>query len=224
MQNKPDSEILECSHCGNRTPHTKVLDYVQPMLFDEIDNHRYLEDYAWSGYACATCGGLNLYGDFVKYPASKSLARAKLYPRGCDLLPPSHVLSPADPIPPRILAVYEEVWPLRHRSPSAFIGQVKRLLQYVCVERNAAGTTFLEKVQQLVIQDVFPGYFPATTADLLRKIGDMGTRVPDDDLNVWDAELVDEFFRSVVEYVYIAPAKIKRMQQRMGSGTVADGG
>jgi hypothetical protein len=212
---KTDTEILECSHCGNRTPHKKVLDYTHPMLFDEIDNQRYLEDFAWTGYACATCGGLNLYGDFVKFPASKRLARSKLYPKGCDLLPPSPVLSPSDPIPEPILKIYEEVWPLRYRAPAAFVGQVKRLLALICAERGAMGATLFDQLQQLVAQEVFPKYF-ATQCELLRKVGEMGTRIPDEALNIWDADLANELFRAILEYVYVAPAKFQRLQQRMG--------
>jgi hypothetical protein len=43
----------------------------------------------------------------------------------------------------------------------------------------------------------------------------MGAHATDEDLSQWDAELIDDFFRSVVEYVYVAPAKIRRMQRRL---------
>jgi hypothetical protein len=43
----------------------------------------------------------------------------------------------------------------------------------------------------------------------------MGAHAGDADLTVWDAELIDDFFRSVLEYVYVAPAKIRRMETRL---------
>jgi hypothetical protein len=50
---------------------------------------------------------------------------------------------------------------------------------------------------------------------LLRRVGNIGAHAMEEDVSIWDAELVDDFFRSVVEYVYIAPAKIRRMQERL---------
>jgi hypothetical protein len=126
------------------------------------------------------------------------------------------MMSPSQPIPERIYTIYQEVWPLRHRSPTAFIGQIRRLLEFVCKDKNASGTDLFDKLEDLVTKGVFPGYFAEIT-DLLRKIGNLGAHADDRELSVWDAELVDDFFRSVVEYVYVAPAKIKRMQRRIQS-------
>ena len=62
----------------------------------------------------------------------------------------------------------------------------------------------------------FPGYFAEIT-DLMRQIGNLGAHAGDEDVNFWDAELLDDFFRSVVEYVYIAPSEIERLKQRIRS-------
>jgi hypothetical protein len=110
--------------------------------------------------------------------------------------------------------LYEEVWPLRHRAPAAFVGQVRRLLEFVCEDRKAAGRSLFEQLRHLVTQGTLPGYFTSIT-DLLRVVGNMGAYATDEDLSRWDAELIDDFFRSVVEYVYVAPAKIRRMQERL---------
>jgi hypothetical protein len=51
----------------------------------------------------------------------------------------------------------------------------------------------------------------------MRHIGNLGAHAGDDDLDFWDAELLDDFFRAIVEYVYVAPSKIERLKQRIGS-------
>jgi hypothetical protein len=209
-----DSRILECGHCGNRTPHSKVWEYEHLQLYEKLDDRDCLEPYTWVGYACGTCGGLNIYGDFFQMHEDPGLMRTRLHPRASLLLPPTHMVSPSYPIPGRILTLYEEIWPLRHRAPAAFVGQARRLLEFVCEDQNASGRTLFDKLTHLVSQGILPGYFKNIT-DLLRVVGNMGAHASATDLSIWDAELIDDFFRSVVEYLYVAPAKIKRMQERL---------
>lgn len=184
------------------------------MFWDELEDKVY-EPFTWLGYACGTCGGLNTYGAFFELDLqSDDFARAKLHPRGADLLPPPHTMSPNQPVPPKLLKVYEEVWPLRHRAPAAFIGQVRRLLEAICKQQGAAGKDLYAQLKELGTKGVFPGYF-SQISDLLRKVGNMGAHAGEEELSVWDAELIDDFFRSIIDYVYIAPARIKRMEYRL---------
>lgn len=211
----PASRVLDCGHCGNRTPHSKVHEYEHLQLFEEVEEEKWYETFKCVSYACGTCGGMNLYGGFYGVIISQEdFPRTRLHPKTFDLLPPSHLISPADPIPNRIVRLYEEVWPLRYRSPSAFAGQIRRLLEYISSDQNAIGNTLFEKLEHLVSSGVFPGNF-ANMTDLLRRVGNIGAHAMEEDVSVWDAELIDDFFRSVVEYVYIAPAKIERMRERL---------
>jgi len=43
----------------------------------------------------------------------------------------------------------------------------------------------------------------------------MGAHAADEELSIWDAELIDDFFRATLDYVYVAPAKIRRMENRL---------
>jgi len=187
------------------------------MLFDETDTGKMYEPYTWLGYSCSTCGGLSIYGAFFEVDTDPAqLKRTRLHPRGADLLPPAHMMSPSQPVPFRVLAQYEEIWPLRHRVPTAFIGQIRRLLEFVCADQGATGKDLFEKLKDLSTKGILPGYFNQITT-LLRRVGNMGAHAADVELSVWDAELIDDFFRSVLEYVYIAPAKIRRMETRLKS-------
>jgi hypothetical protein len=208
------TELILCGHCGNKTPHAQQFAYRHTVLVDETeDGQKFYDDYDWVAYVCATCGSLSLFGKF-DHENVEGMEKYKLYPKGSSLLPPSHMMSPAQPIPKKIYALYEEVWPLRHRSPSAFIGQVRRLLEYICKDKKASGADLFSKLKDLVSKGIFPGYFKEIT-DLMRKVGNLGAHASDAELSIWDAELIDEFFRSVLEYVYIALAKIKRMEERI---------
>jgi hypothetical protein len=94
------------------------------------------------------------------------------------------------------------------------VGQIRRLLEFICNDQGASGKTLFDKLNHLTSKGIFPGYF-ANITDLLRRVGNMGAHAMPEDVSVWDAELIDDFFRSVIEYVYVAPAKIKRMRERL---------
>lgn len=214
MRIPKEPKILECRHCGNCTPHRLALEHSQTMLFDEIENgERIGALFRWAAYICGTCGGLNLYGKFIEEDTPDVLD-SKLYPKGSDLKPPHHTVSPPTPIPPRILRVYEEIWPLRHRTPAAFVGQTRRLLEFICQDQKAQGSDLFTQLKDLVAKGVFPGHFSDIT-ELLRKVGNLGSHAEADEVSIWDAELIDEFFRSAIEYVYIAPARVRRMKERL---------
>ena len=211
-----DSEVLVCYHCANAVPQQRVGSFRGQQLYEHIDGRRFNEDFAYDLYQCPTCQGISIYGDFVKYPCSQTLAARRIYPRGSHLLPESHKLASTECVPQRIMKLYEEIWPLRHIAPNAFAGQIRRALEFICRDQKAQGSNLFQQLKDLVARGTFPGYFAEIT-DLMRHIGNLGAHAGDEDLDFWDAELLDDFFRSVVEYVYIAPSKIERLKQRISS-------
>lgn len=209
--------MLECSHCGNVARQEQLFQHSCGMLYDQIPNGEETEDlhevFHWYAYCCTTCSALNLYGGFSmeNHPNSDF---PRLYPEGANLLPDLHKLSAGDPIPPRITRIYAEVYPLRKRSPNAFVVQIRRALEFICQDKGATGRDLFSKLQDLVTQGVFPGYLEEMT-DLLRRIGNIGAHADQGDADIWDAELIDDFFRAIVDYVYVSPSKIERLKKRL---------
>lgn len=219
--NTPDNsaEVLVCYHCGNTTPHEKVGSHRGRQLFEQIDDRRFHEDYDYELYQCPTCRGISVFGDFAKYPLHETLSARRIYPRGSHLVPNGHKLASVDCVPVRLSKLYEEIAPLRHIAPNAFAGQIRRALEFICRDQKAEGAKLFDQIKDLVARGTFPGYFGEMT-DLMRQIGNLGAHAGTDDVSVWDAELLDDFFCSVVEYVYIAPSRIERLKQRLGIGKV----
>lgn len=214
-----DTELLECATCGNFAQHNLEHKYVADTLNDQLDDGtKVYEPFTRLSYSCTTCRALNVYGDHLHLNQGvfegKELKDYRLYPRGALILPPRHMLSPKEPVPRNILKLYEEVWPIRHKAPSAFVGQIRRLLEYICDDQGATGKTLFKKLESLADKGVFPGHIENIT-DMLRLVGNMGAHATDAELDTWDAAHIDDFFRFVVEYVYIAPAKLKRMSERL---------
>jgi hypothetical protein len=81
-------------------------------------------------------------------------------------------------------------------------------------QQPASGGSLFEKLRVLVAKRTFPGHFAEMT-DLMRLVGNLGAHAGDDEVDFWDAEFLDEFFRLVIEYVYITPSRIARLRQRI---------
>ncbi|QZO14570.1 DUF4145 domain-containing protein [Pseudoalteromonas piscicida] len=208
-------EILICYHCGNRVPLRRKEIHRGQELYENIEGKRYYEDFDYLIYQCPTCQGISIYGNFTAFPKNENTNSKRIYPLGGHLIPENHKVFSSDCIPHQVVKTYEEIWPLRHIAPNAFAGQVRRALEYICKDQNAEGKTLFKQLENLVSKGIFPGYFAEIT-DLMRQIGNLGSHASDNEVDFWDAELLDDFFRSVIEYVYIAPSKIKRLKQRMG--------
>ena len=218
QSNQTDEEIFLCCHCGNRTPHTRVFEYTAPLLYEEIDR-QYYEPFSFHSYVCGTCKGLALLGCFDHEKLEKESFRPpmpRLYPIGPDIDPPSHTVSGENPIPLSVRKAFREAWPLRHTAPAAFANQIRRTLEFICEDQNADGNTLYEQLEDLASKGVFPGGL-ADIATLVRMLGNIGSHASDKEVNIWDAELLDALFRMLLEYIYLGPARVKRLKQRMSS-------
>lgn len=205
-----------CFHCGNRVPLQKIAEHHGQELFEHIEDQRYSEDFEYHLYQCPTCRGITIYGDFTEYPRARDSSYKRIYPEGSRLLPEKHKIASTECVPEKVIRLYEQSWPLRHIAPGAFAVQVRKALEHICNDQGATGKALVEKLKDLAARQTFPGHFGEMT-DLMRKIGNLGAHAGEDEIDYWDAELLDEFFRSVVEYVYITPSRIKRMKQRLGT-------
>jgi hypothetical protein len=209
--------VILCYHCGNRTPHEEIGSHEAQLLFEQVDEKRFLEPYVFRTLACGTCRGLSLFGAFkleLEQETKGPEHLRRLYPRGPEITPEQHTVSPAMPVPAPVRRAYTDAWPLRHLNPAAFANQVRRCLEFVCEDKGASGRTLANKLRDLATRAVFPAEL-AVVADLLREVGNIGSHASAREIDVWDAELIDELFCLILRYVYLGPAHLQRMRERL---------
>lgn len=206
-----DTTVRLCNHCGNVTSQTLVHRHSAPMLFDTIKGKHIFEEFVFESFVCSTCQGLNLIGGFV-IENGKTGNFPELYPTGSSLTPAPYLVPGGELIPAKLTEMYSQTWPLKKTNPIAFVAQIRRALEYICRDQGATGQNLAWKLQNLVQKGVFPGHIGDVT-DLLRLIGNIGSHDSQVEVTVWDAESIDDFFRLLVEYVYVIPAKIEIVRQ-----------
>jgi hypothetical protein len=197
--------IRRCGHCNNLTPHTLVNDFTLPKVYDEVDGEPVIEEFKYILLQCGTCSDLTLAGGFgLELPRQRS-QWPTLYPESPDL---------PESVPGGIRLAYSEAARIRRQAPNAFAGQIRRALEAVCQDKNARGANLAQQLESLVGMSVIPPNLGEMTT-LIRKLGNIGVHATGSHVSVWDAESIDDFFKSIVEYVYIAPDSVRRLRDRL---------
>jgi hypothetical protein len=119
-------------------------------------------------------------------------------------------------VPLQVRQCFSEAYPIIELNPSAFAGQVRRALEMICKEKGAGGKNLADQLEWLATQHMIPETLSKMTTSL-RILGNAGVHVTDRKVSVEDAWAIDGFFRSLVEYLYVAPAKLQEFERRLQS-------
>ncbi len=103
---------------------------------------------------------------------------------------------------------------LKHQAPNAFGNQIRRCLEFICNDKRADGKNLHEKLLSLSKKELLPGAYK-DISNIIRIVGNIGSHLTDRELDYWDVELLDEFFKIIIDYIYIIPTKLKRLEQRI---------
>ena len=138
----------------------------------------------------------------------KEIAFEQLWPEALTL--PSEA-------PERVRKIYQEARAIKQRSPSSFVVQIRRALEAVANEQGAEGSTLMAKTQWLIKQGLLPEVFAEMT-HITRMLGNLGAHDAEKDVLPADVQVVDEFFRAIIEYLYVARAKVARVKALIALG------
>ena len=199
--------VVPCPHCGNTTPQTLVS---QSRIARRPDG-TYTDWYYL--LACSTCQN----SAFYRHPPPDDIADGAFLPEmsaedGTLAWPAVGRLD--DSVPARVRGIYAEADRIKAFAPNAFANQVRRALEAVCQDRAAAGGTLAKNLNTLASR----GEIPPTLADMtniLRHLGNIGSHAGDEEIDPEYVDVIDDFFRAVVEYVYIAPKRVQEVRDRL---------
>lgn len=196
--------ILTCSYCGNKTPHVikteissseKIYDFNGESL-GEMETYYYLTE-------CKTCKGISLYGDWEASDDPGNLREAKL------LYPAPRKLGEA--IPKEIRKSYEEAKKIEKISPNAFAVLIRRSLELLCRDQKAKGNNLKEQIADLSERGLIPNTL-VEMAETLRFMGNIGAHKIESNIDQTEISAIDDFLIAMLEYVYVAPHKIKKFK------------
>jgi hypothetical protein len=194
-----------CPHCGNKSPqkliHTQGTSGTGWIIEDgeEVDL-----TVVYFVASCETCNHILVYRAVEEIPDDKYFTSAEL------VFPESGKLP--SPVPKTVSNIYSEALRIKNLAPNAFAVQIRRALEALCEDRGAKNGTLQNMLNELSTKGEIPSTLIEAT-DLLRLIGNIGAHASEDSVKPWQVRTLDEFFRAIVEYVYIAPSKIKEFRE-----------
>lgn len=163
---------------------------------------------------CGTCHQLLLYwkqGD----PTNEGPSGPLNYFSQAGLIWPEVAIS-EQAVPALVAAIYREAAVVKRLSANSFAVQIRRALEAVCSDRGASGHSLYEMLTELARRGDLPPVL-AEMSDVLRLLGNIGAHASDRTVRPSQVDALDEFFRAVIEYVYIAPAKLCRFRETLKS-------
>lgn len=220
--------IMYCGHCGNKTGFQirgkSVLDKSAEVEYEDGpykgEKEKLITDITeWRLLQCMTCSNVSLEYTHKKIDHTNdwidsygieredsSYVEKILYPSSYPNLPN---------LPPAIEKEYQEALKVRNISPIACAVVARRTLEAVFTHENAQGDSLIRKIENLITSDRIPPLF-AEMAHLARKIGNLGAHFADETVTAEDVAVVLDFVEAILEYLYVIPAKVETVKNRLG--------
>ena len=200
--------VQYCPHCGNTAPQKLV--HVQHYLGkgwslsdgseDEFPSSTFVA-------VCETCHHVLVYDDFGDQWEPKEFHHADL------VYPKSGYLHSS--VPPSIAKVYEEAYRIKSVAPNAYAVQIRRALEAICEDRGATKGSLQTMLKELSDKGEMPPVLSEASNNVLRLLGNIGAHGIGESVHPLQVFALDEFFRAIVEYVYVAPSRLKEFKDRM---------
>jgi hypothetical protein len=194
----PSSITIKCGGCGkqgnqqvlNRYVHSDVFEYAYGYVETEV--LFYLS-------RCSRCDAINF---------SVHIDEAEiqvLWPT-----PPKEV----DGLPETVAQAYKAAQAVRKIDANAFAVLLGRVLEVVCLDRNATGNSLYDQLQDLADNGEIPARL-VEMAHQLRALRNIGAHATLGELTPAEVPIIDDLCRAILEYVYTAPSRIQQVEERI---------
>jgi hypothetical protein len=188
-----------CPHCCNRAKQEKIHEQHHESIAWGVDDG---EEAACEGtyhvYKCTTCNEILVYYQLFDFQLSL------VYPD----------ISLDNSVPERVAHIYSEAIKVKYISPNSFAVQIRRALEALCLDRDVKNGVLAAKLKILSERGEIPSNLSGAT-EILRLVGNLGAHADEIDVHPLQAMAIDDFFRAVVDYVYVSPARIERFNQML---------
>ena len=195
-----------CPHCCNTAPQRLIHSHsFYPTWYSDdgtpmpADQGAQVTHYI---FECLTCNNILLY-TATEYDGIDNASLS--YPSETDL----HKSVPDD-----VRECYAEAKRIRNVAPNAFSVMIRRALEAICVDRGVKKGNLHAMLKDLANKGDLPNKLAEIT-NVLRELGNAGAHNASQRVSIPMTWAMDNFFRVIVEYVYVAPAKLKEFTEKL---------
>jgi hypothetical protein len=117
-------------------------------------------------------------------------------------------------LPPKIDSAYDAALKVRSIDSNAFAVLLGRVLDMVCLDKQATGTTLYDRLNSLVEKGDIPPQL-VDMAHQLRQLRNIGAHADLGELTPSEVPVLEGLCHAILEYVYTAPQLIKEVERRL---------
>ncbi len=197
--------IMQCGHCGNKTTYEQRGEYQMIIPRYDAENETWVNDQIqWVVDECMTCHKPT-FSEYYLDAISLDIQSKTLYPS-----PQTKLTN----LPPKIERAYTAAIKVKNIEPNACAVLVGRTLEAACNHEQAQGRTLAQKLNDPAQN----GRIPNTLAEMarqLKELRNLGAHDAEDEVTEQDVPIILDFLEAILEYLYVAPAKIEAVRARL---------
>lgn len=197
--------VVRCPSCENITPHDCVhREDTARVIAEDQEGQPVWDEGWWAILKCQTCHELSLYRDHWDNEAGRW---------GAKLLYPVPYHAPNE-VPERIRRLFDEAVAVSRKSPSLCAVGIRRCLEGVVQDQGGSGRNLAGDIHDLARKGILPENL-ARMMETARVLGNLGAHAGDLEVTSQDVLVLIDFCLAVLEYVYVAPARIRVVEDRL---------
>ena len=117
-------------------------------------------------------------------------------------------------LPENISKSYEAAIKVKNIDSNAFAVLLGRVLDLICIDKNAEGDSLFERLKDLATKNIMPEQL-ADMAHQLRQLRNIGAHANLGELTRSEIPILEALNRAILEYVYSAPTLIESVQEKI---------
>jgi hypothetical protein len=212
-----DEKVLTCFHCGNKTLMKQVANHITSES-EELFDYRYSLNpvghiswgKSWYLFLCPVCTEITLekhswFSEETDYDGSPITHEEIIYPTA---LTKEHF------IPKGVKDAFDAALKVRNLDGAICVLALRRSLEKMCKDKGAEGKDLFKKLKDLQDKNILP-VIMNDVSYILRKEGNSAAHADDIEFDLETVNLMIEFTRTILDYVYTLPEKIKKAQERI---------
>ncbi|HVS81380.1 MAG TPA: DUF4145 domain-containing protein [Pyrinomonadaceae bacterium] len=222
-----------CPHCPDHV-RQEFVDGINEYSYEILDQGKryvYGDVHSLSFFRCDGChsivGYRTYYADAVDIDEAEKLEKTRIFQQDdsesessfkdySSLIYSTHQQAAGPPLSnyasEPVREEYEQALKVK-QDPKSFAMRIRRALEAICLDKDAREEDLKKNLKKLLEGNEFRSIV-AQIAEELVLIGNAGAHIkPRKPRNVEQVQVIDDFFRLVVNYVYEAPAKLKTYRE-----------
>ena len=195
--------IMRCGHCGNQTvlKERAIYAYEVDHFLDFESDMKGNETTVWRILQCLVCSRPTFQEIYSQEEWCAGNQKV-LYPTSGRNL---------NPLPEVISRAYEAVLRARYVDPNACAVLAGRALEVMCNYEKVQGRVLADKLRNLADSGRIPQTL-AAIASQIKQLRHTSAHAATDEVRKEDVPIILEFIEAILEYLYVAPAKIANVQ------------